>query len=123
MAKPSVHKSGRRAFFFREGCYITEWWNTPEDEAVSLARVRVEKGVTTRRHRLQGVVERYLILEGKGLVEIGEEEPMEVGPGDVVYIPAGVSQRIRNRGEEDLIFLALCTPRFKEAIYEDVEGE
>jgi mannose-6-phosphate isomerase-like protein (cupin superfamily) len=31
---------------------------------------------------------------------------------DVVTIPAGVSQRIHNVGDTDLIFLCVCTPRF-----------
>ena len=58
-------------YFFTEGCYLIEWWNTPADESVSIARARVLPGMTTRWHRLQGVSERYLILEGQGCVEVG----------------------------------------------------
>jgi mannose-6-phosphate isomerase-like protein (cupin superfamily) len=116
-----LYRRGAVEYFFKEGCFITEWWNRPEDGAVSLARVRVERGKATRRHRLKETVERYLILEGKGRVEIGEETPAEVGPGDVVFIPAGVAQKIENLGEEDLVFLVLCTPRFTEDRYEDLE--
>ena len=32
-------------------------------------------------------------------------------------------QRIANTGDEDLIFLALCTPRFRENAYEDIEDD
>ena len=35
----------------------------------------------------------------------------------------GVRQRITNTGGADLIFLAVCTPRFTLADYEDVESE
>lgn len=45
---------------------------------MSVARARVEPGRTTRWHRLEGIDERYLILEGCGLVEVDEQPPREV---------------------------------------------
>jgi mannose-6-phosphate isomerase-like protein (cupin superfamily) len=47
-------------------------WNSPADAEVSVARAQMEPGVTTRWHRLHGVTERYLILEGQGRVEVGD---------------------------------------------------
>ena len=119
---PFIHHQTTLEYFFVEGCFITEGWNTSADEAVSIARARVEPGVTTRWHRLWGVTERYLILEGRGRVEVGDGPPEDVGPGAGVLIPPGVRQRITNRGDVDLIFLAICTPRFTLAGYEDVES-
>ena len=57
-------------YWFEEGCFITEWLNSPDDPALSIARARVMPGVTTRLHRLVGVAERYVILEGQGRVEL-----------------------------------------------------
>ncbi|MDY6971972.1 MAG: cupin domain-containing protein [Thermodesulfobacteriota bacterium] len=108
-------------FYTREGCYVTELSNTPDDPDVSIARVRVEPGMTTRWHRLKGIVERYYILSGKGRVEVGELPSHEVNAEDIVLIPAMYSQRITNIGLEDLIFLAICTPRFLNDSYEDIE--
>lgn len=108
-------------YFMVEGCFILESWNSPDDPAVSIARARVEPGVTTRLHRLAGIVERYLILTGQGVLEVGGRPPREVGVGDVVYIPAGCSQRIRNPGEWDLVFLAICSPRFEQSAYRDID--
>jgi mannose-6-phosphate isomerase-like protein (cupin superfamily) len=108
-------------FYTREGCFINELSNTPEDPAASIARARVAPGVTTRWHRLDGTVERYLILEGRGRVEVGSLPPQEVGPGDVVLIPPSCRQRIANVGDGDLIFLAICTPRFVQEAYEEIE--
>lgn len=99
-------------YFFREGCFITELSNSDHDPDVSLARARVEPGRTTTRHALTGTAERYLILAGLGVVEIGDLPPRPVGPGDVVLIPPGCPQRITNTGTTDLIFLAVCSPRF-----------
>ena len=76
-----------REFYTPEGCYILELSNTNDDPAVSIARARVTPGKATCWHRVRGTVERYLILEGKGRVEVGRLRPREVNPGDVVLIP------------------------------------
>jgi len=129
--KPLILRgSAAQEYWFEEGCFITEWLNTAEDPVLSIARARVTPGVTTRLHRLAGTAERYLILEGQGRVElIGADGELtsadhyvsDVEPGDVVVIPPLVSQRISNIGDTDLIFLALCTPRFQRGCYEDRE--
>ncbi len=110
-----------KEFYIPEACYIIELSNMPDDPDVSIARARVKPGVTTRWHRLSGIVERYVILEGKGRVFLNDHEPRDVEPGDVVLIPALCSQRITNTGQKDLIFLAICSPRFVDQSYEDLE--
>ncbi len=102
-----------------EGCHILELSNSPDDPELSIARARVAPGVTTRWHWLRGIAERYVILQGKGRVEIGDLPARELNPGDVVIIPPLCPQRITNIGRDDLIFLALCTPRFSADCYED----
>ena len=72
-------------------------------------------------HRLRGTVERYVILEGRGRVEAGDLPAADVGPGDVVVIPPMCRQRIANDGDGDLVFLAICSPRFVPACYESLE--
>lgn len=111
----------KNEFYTAEKCYITELSNTPDDPEVSIARARVEPGVTTRWHRLKGITERYFIISGKGLVEIGDLPPQEVTTGDVVLIPPMCRQRITNIGKKDLVFLAICSPRFVQDAYEDIE--
>ncbi|GAB6057849.1 cupin domain-containing protein [Desulfonatronum parangueonense] len=119
---PMFHKGSVDEYFFKERCFITEWWNSSADNAVSVARVRVLPQVTTRLHRLRGIAERYIILEGQGLMEVDGGPARIVAQGDVVLIPPGVSQRIHNPGVSDLLFLAVCTPRFIPDAYEDMEG-
>ena len=105
-----------------ERCYILELSNSADDPQASIARARVLPGMTTRWHRLRDIAERYVLLEGRGEVEIGELAAQMVSVGDVVRIPPGCRQRIRNTGEVDLIFLAICTPRFEWSAYEDLEA-
>ena len=121
--QPAVIKySSAAEYFFREGCFINELSNRPEDDELSIARVRVRPGEGTRWHSLDDRIERYVILQGIGMVEIGHLPVQEVGIGDVVCVPAGCRQRIFNAGDRDLIFLALCTPRFVPGCYSDREG-
>lgn len=112
--------SNQEYLFTAEGCYITELSNTPTDPEVSIAKARVEPNVTTAWHRLKGVTERYCILEGSGLVEVGNKPAYTVSVGDVVVIPPMVRQRISNTGDNDLIFLAICNPRFTPECYESI---
>jgi mannose-6-phosphate isomerase-like protein (cupin superfamily) len=64
-----------------------------------------------------------VILEGQGRVEVGDLPATDVDPGDVVLIPPGCRQRIANTGPRDLIFLAICSPRFMPDAYEDTHPD
>lgn len=108
-----------REYYFKEGCHILELNNDPDDPALSIARARVAPGHTTRKHHLAGITERYVILSGQGRVFLDGVET-RVAPGSVVCIPPGVCQNICNTGAEDLVFLALCTPRFTPECYQEL---
>lgn len=103
-----------------ERCHILEVANDGGDE-LSIARVRVAPGVTTAWHRLEGISERYLIISGQAQVELEGMPATAVGAGDVVRIPANVAQRIRNTGAQDLLFHAICVPRFQPQAYVALE--
>lgn len=105
-----------------EDCHILELSNSGDDPQLSIARVRVMAGVTTRWHRVIDTAERYVILGGRGRVEVGDLAAQDVGPGDVVLIPPSVRQRISNIGHGDLLFLAICTPRFRPEAYQEIDG-
>ena len=110
-------------FYTDERCCIVEVHNRVEDEACSIARARVAPGVTTQLHFLQGTHERYVILEGEGSVQVGDAAPAQVRPLDVVAIAAGTPQRITNVGTADLVFLCICTPRFRKETYLNLESD
>ena len=121
--KALVHRPDPATEFMTpEGCAILESWNDLADAAVSIARATVAPGVTTQPHRLRGIVERYVIMAGTGVVRIGDGLEQSVKPGDVVLIPAGASQQIRNSGDIDLVFYCVCSPRFTPDSYEMVPG-
>jgi mannose-6-phosphate isomerase-like protein (cupin superfamily) len=108
-------------FHTGEDCYITELRNTDGDAGCSIARARVMPGITTRLHCLEQTSERYVIISGSGRVTVGTAAATPVQAFDVVHIPAGVPQQISNTGSEDLVFLCICTPRFRMENYRDLE--
>ena len=106
-------------FFTDERCHILELSGGADDPELSIARARVEPGVTTQLHVLD-IPERFVVVSGQGEVEVGEERAA-VGPGDVVLIPAGTPQRITNTGDRDLVFYCMCTPAWKPEAYRTLE--
>lgn len=110
-----------REYYTPERCHIVEIHNSEHDRDCSIARARVAPGTTTQLHRLRATAERYVILQGRGAVEIDAAAAVEVQPLDVVTIPPGAAQRMRNIGTEDLVFLCVCTPRFAQANYEALD--
>ena len=118
MKLPRILTPQAREVLIREGCFIRELSNSEADPELSIAQARVPPGATTEWHRLSGTDERYLILEGEGVVEIEGLQPTTVRHGDVALIPAGCRQRITNSSNKsDLRFLALCTPAFRKENY------
>ena len=61
------HADPQREYVTAERCHILELSNDAGDPALSIARARVEPGITTRWHRLRDITERYCLLEGQGL--------------------------------------------------------
>jgi mannose-6-phosphate isomerase-like protein (cupin superfamily) len=119
--KPVIrHPDPSAEFPTDERCSILESWNDDSDPTVSIARARVEPGVATQPHVVD-VDERYVIVEGRGVVTIGDLPAEEVHPGDVVVIPAGTPQRIENTGPGDLVFYCVCSPRFTSEGYTALE--
>jgi len=120
---PSIlRRDATTEYWFDEGCFIIEISNSDNDPGVSIACARVRPGTATRWHRLVDTTERYVLLSGRGRVEVGDLPATEVGAGDVVVIPLGCRQRIACVGADELVFLAICTPRFCAAAYEDIDS-
>jgi mannose-6-phosphate isomerase-like protein (cupin superfamily) len=120
MTSPVFKAGTDEDFWTSERCYMCELINIESIPDFSLADSRVEPGVVTELHSLS-VREWYYIKEGTGLMEVGGEPQIEVGPGDTVEIPAGVSQRITNTGQTDLTLQCVCLPRFTPDCYQSLE--
>ncbi len=109
-----------KEFFFEEGCFITEFWNELNDKEISIAQARLPAGQSTLPHALKDTTERYFILSGEGMVYVASKQPETVRQNDVVLIRPGETQYIENTGQTDLVFLAICSPRFESENYLDM---
>ncbi len=121
MTEPVFKAGSDEKFWTSERCYIRERINIESIPDFSLADSRVEPGIVTELHSLS-VKEWYFITQGTGLMEVGGGPQIDVGPGDTVEIPAGVSQRITNTGETDLLLQCVCVPRFTSDCYASLES-
>ena len=121
-ASAGLYQGVGAEFLTDERCHISEIMNTDRSEDVSVARARVEPGVTTQLHSLT-VAERYIVESGQGVMELHGNQRFVIGPGDCVLIPEGVAQRVRNPGQVDLVFLCICTPRFEPDQYVNLETD
>lgn len=108
-------------FETQERCHIVEIHNVETDPDCSIARARIEPGVTTCLHKLTGIIERYVILSGHGEVMVAGEDPVAVSALDVVVIAEGATQAITNTGTQDLVFICVCTPRYRQERYVHLE--
>ena len=88
----------------------------------TLAEARVPAGTATTPHCHVKTEEIYYILEGEGVMSVGDDSET-VGPGDAIAIPPGATHTIRNTGRVVLKFLCCCAPGYE---HEDTilkEGE
>jgi mannose-6-phosphate isomerase-like protein (cupin superfamily) len=79
----------------------------------SIAHAVLKTGESSLVHKLKTSVEIYYILEGKGIMHIDDEKE-EVHPGKVIYIPENSKQWIENIGNDELKFLCIVHPMWKE---------
>ena len=63
--------------------------------------------VARHKHKVQEQI--YHVLEGEGLMEIGNETHV-VRKHDFIYLPPGVEHSISNSGLVDLVFLVVTSP-------------
>jgi len=68
-----------------------------------------EPGQEHAPHAHQGQDKLYLVLEGAGVITIGEQE-QAVAPGDAAFAPSGVLHSIRNPGPGRLVVMAILAP-------------
>ncbi len=81
-------------------------YNTP-DAMVTI--IRLTPGQSLKRH-ITPVDVAFYVLEGKGVVEIGEEKT-EVGKNSLIESPKDIRHCWYNESNEDLLFMVIKAPR------------
>ena len=110
----------RRSDYFKalDGTTLCELLHPAKTDAevsirCSVAHAMLKCGEYSITHRLKSSAELYYVLEGEGLMTI-DGESARVRAGQIVYIPPGSVQHIRNTGTDDLAFLCIVDPMWRE---------
>lgn len=53
----------------------------------------------------------YVIVRGRGVMKVGEEQ-REVEPGTLVFVPPATDHAIHNSGDEPLLYVSATAPPF-----------
>lgn len=80
---------------------------TSEIKKCSLAEEILPVGAAVERHFHKETEEIYYIIEGSGLMTVGEET-REVSAGDAVFIPRNHTHTLKNTGTVPIKLLLVC---------------
>ena len=75
----------------------------------SLAQIVIPSGKSSEPHYHKVSQETYFILEGEGQMDV-DGEKFTLKPGQACHIEPEEIHQIKNQGEDDLVFLAVCVP-------------
>jgi mannose-6-phosphate isomerase-like protein (cupin superfamily) len=78
----------------------------------TLAEARLSPGARTAPHHHIRTEEIYYIVEGQGMMRVGDESAL-VGVGDAIAIPPCQVHQITNTGNVVLRFLCCCAPGYE----------
>jgi mannose-6-phosphate isomerase-like protein (cupin superfamily) len=98
-----------RPFTTKDGSTIREYLHTA---AQSLAEATLEPAQATERHYHARSEEIYLLVEGSGVMEVGDDV-REVGAGDAILIPPGAWHRLA-AGPGGARLLCCCVPPYSD---------
>jgi len=71
-----------------------------------LSSTRLKPKKETRGHSHEGKEEIYYFVEGRGVMQLGDET-FHVEEGDVVLIPDGIFHKVDNPTDKDLYFVCV----------------
>ena len=103
------------AFSGQEGTQIRQIFSPTEtNDAIrySLAHCTISPGNNSKPHIMK-TSEIYYILQGNGVMHIGEETK-KISKNESVFVPPMSKQSIENDGEMDLIALCIVDPAWKQ---------
>ena len=102
-----------KVYVTKDGSLIRELMhpNVQGNVQQSLAEAIVPVGFTTILHKHLKSEEIYHIIEGNGIMSLGDRQ-MEVSARDTIYIPPKTYHQIKNIGSIPLKILCCCAPAY-----------
>ncbi|HUS83020.1 MAG TPA: cupin domain-containing protein [Dehalococcoidia bacterium] len=101
---PRHHRGGQVSYLL-----LTE--GQADSHNLAITWVEGEPESEQGRHAHHDAEQVYVIVAGKGLMHVADEEK-EVGPATLVFVPKGALHSIRNVGAEKLVYVSATSPPF-----------
>ncbi len=74
----------------------------------NFARITIQPGGTNKVHVHNDIEQVYIVLRGKGTVQVGDEKA-EVKAGDAIFLPAKIPHGFVNTGDKPAVLLLIGT--------------
>ena len=103
------------AFTGQEGTQIKQIFSPIETNNVirySIAHCTINPGNNSKPHIMK-TSEMYYILQGNGIIHVGEEQK-QVKQNEMVFVPPMSKQFLENNGKIDLILLCIVDPAWRQ---------
>jgi mannose-6-phosphate isomerase-like protein (cupin superfamily) len=84
-------------------------WVNADPPPVRISRYRVAPGKSVTMHVHTGKAELWVIVEGEGVVRVGDQS-FAVRPGDVVHTPPSLPHGLTTTSTGALVFLNIVQP-------------
>ncbi|HZP57726.1 MAG TPA: cupin domain-containing protein [Dehalococcoidia bacterium] len=83
--------------------------------------VECPPGSQQARHEHASQEQVYVIIRGRGVMIVGDEE-QEVGEGTLISVPPWMPHAIRNDGAETMVYVSATSPPFDEALLYELDA-
>lgn len=87
---------------------LREVWKSKD---ISIAHVIIKAGDISLSHKHKSFTEIYYILEGRGILTVGDEK-LEVKNDTIVIIKPNTPHMLKNIGKTQLKHMVISTPKF-----------
>ena len=101
-----VSTANAERYMWGEGC---GGWHLLRSPGLSIIQERVPSGKGEVRHYHEKAEQFFYVLSGIATMET-DKGVFEIGPDHGMHIAPGISHRLSNRGESDLVFLVCSAP-------------
>jgi mannose-6-phosphate isomerase-like protein (cupin superfamily) len=98
-----------------------EMWDSKKPESMrafmNFSMIELKPGATNKMHTHEDCEQVYFILEGGGLIQVGDES-QKVKKGDAIFLPAQIPHEFTNNTEKTSIILMIGS-----STYQKIEGK
>ena len=85
-------------------------WHLLKNDYLSVIEERMEPATSEHRHFHKKAQQLFYILSGEAGFEIGQKI-IHLSTGETVHVPPGIAHRIFNKGDADLRFIVISSPK------------